>query len=705
DGFELTLGNDKDFVATRASYKLDLRGPAMTVQTACSTSLVAIHEACRALAAGECEMALAGGVTLHFPEASGYLYQEGGIASPDGHNRAFDARAQGTVGGNGVGVVVLKPLEAALADGDPIRAVIKGSALSNDGAGKVGFTAPSEEGEAEAIAEALAVAGVEPRTIGYVEAHGSATPLGDPIEVAALNRVFRGAAPPGSRALGSVKTNVGHTGSAAGVAGFLRAALALEQGVVPPSLHFETPNPRIDFAAGPFRVPTTPEPWPETGSPRRAGVSSFGLGGTNAHAVLEEAPAPEPSGPGRPWQLLSLSARTKTALEAATDRLAGWLEEHPEANLADVAFTLHAGRKGFEHRRMLVCKDGQDAREALAARDPRRLLESAVDPAATRSVAFVFSGVGEQYPGMARELYEEEPVFREELDRAAGILLPLLGEDVRPLLFEGGGKADLKSFFGRSPEREGGALDRTEVLQPALFAVEHALARLWMDWGVVPEALLGYSLGEYVAACIAGVLSLEDALKLVAGRARLLAELPEGAMLAVPLPADEVTPLLPEDLSLAVINGPRISVVAGPPEAVAAFRSRLEAEGHACRALQTTHAFHSAMMAPAAGLLAALAREVTLHPPRIPLLSNVTGTWMTPGQATEPTSWAGHLVRTVRFADGVAALWGEPGRVLLEIGPGASLSALALQHPATEGLPDPVALPSLPGVFERRPEG
>jgi amino acid adenylation domain-containing protein len=705
DGFELTLGNDKDFVATRVSYKLDLRGPAMTVQTACSTSLVAIHEACRAIASGECEMALAGGVTLHFPEVSGYLYQEGGIASPDGHNRAFDARAQGTVGGNGVGVVVLKPLEAALADGDFIRAVIKGSALSNDGAGKVGFTAPSEEGEAEAIAEALAVAGVEPGTIGYIEAHGSATPLGDPIEVAALNRVFRGAAPPGSRALGSVKTNVGHTGSAAGVAGFLRAALALEHRVVPPSLHFETPNPRIDFAAGPFRVPAVAEPWPETGSPCRAGVSSFGLGGTNAHAVLEEAPTPEPSGPSRPWQLLSLSARTKTALEAATDRLAAWLEASPEANLADVAFTLHVGRKGFEHRRTLVCRDGEDAREALATRDPRRLLESSVDPAATRSAAFVFSGVGEQYPGMARELYEQEPVFREELDRSAEMLLPLVGEDIRKLLFEEGRKSDLRSFFGRSPEREAGALDRTAVLQPALFAVEYALAKLWMDWGVLPGALLGYSVGEYVAACVAGVLSLEDALRLVAGRARLVAELPPGAMLAVPLPADEVEPILPADLSFAVVNGPRISVVAGPPEAVAAFRSRLESDGHACRALQTTHAFHSAMMAPAAEGLSALAREVTLHPPRIPYLSNVTGAWITPEQATDPDYWAGHLVRTVRFADGVAALWGEPGRVLLEIGPGQSLSALALQHPATEGLSDPVALPSLPGAFERRPEG
>ena len=709
DGFELTLGNDKDFVATRTSYKLDLRGPAMTVQTACSTSLVAVHAACQALVDGECEMALAGGVSLQVPMTSGYLFQEGGIVSPDGHNRAFDAAAKGTVAGNGVGVVVLKPLAAALADGDPVHAVIRGSALNNDGSGKVGFTAPSEEGQAAVISEALAAAGVEPGTIGAVEAHGSATPLGDPIEVAALARVFRGAAPPGSRLLGSVKTNIGHTNAAAGVAGLLKAVLAVKHGEVPPSLWFETPNPRIDFAASPFRVATALEPWPETGSPRRAGVSSFGLGGTNAHVVLEEAPEPEPSGPARPWKLLSVSARTPTALEAATARLAEHLRAHPEADLADVAFTLHVGRKGLEHRRTLVARDREGALAALEARDPRRLLESAVDPAAIRPVAFLFSGLGEQYPRMARDLHREEPVFREELDRCAEILAPLLGLDIRDALFAEAGEApagglDLRRLVGRGPERERGLLDRTAVLQPALFAVEYALARLWMDWGVRPRALLGYSLGEYVAAAVAGVLSLEDALKLVAGRARLLDGLPEGAMLAVPLPAREVEPLLGAELSLAVINAPRVSVVAGPVGAVAGLQARLEVEGHACRRLRTEHAFHTEMMRPVAGPLTALVREVTLRPPRIPYLSNVTGTWITPEAATDPGYWAEHLVGTVRFADGIGELWREPRRVLLEIGPGASLSSLALQHPAVEGNPDPVALPSLPSVYERTPE-
>ncbi|HYO14949.1 MAG TPA: amino acid adenylation domain-containing protein [Thermoanaerobaculia bacterium] len=710
DGFEATLGNDKDFVATRTSYKLDLRGPAMAVQTACSTSLVAVHAACQALLDGECEMALAGGVSLQVPMTSGYLFQEGGIASPDGHNRAFDAAARGTVAGNGVGVVVLKPLAAALADGDPVHAVIRGSALNNDGSGKVGFTAPSEEGQAAVISEALAAAGVEPGTIGCVEAHGSATPLGDPIEVAALTRVFRGTAPPGSRLLGSVKTNIGHTNAAAGVAGLLKAVLAIEHGEVPPSLHFETPNPRIDFAASPFRVAAALEPWPETGSPRRAGVSSFGLGGTNAHVVLEEAPAPAPSGPSRPWKLLSLSARTPTALDAATARLAEHLRAHPEQDLADVAFTLHVGRKGFEHRRTLVARDREDALAALEARDPRRLLESAVDPAATRPVAFLFSGLGEQYPGMARDLHGEEPVFREELDCCAEILAPLVGLDIRDALFAEAGEApagglDLRRLLGRGPERERGLLDRTAVLQPALFAVEYALARLWMDWGVRPQALLGYSLGEYVAAAVAGVLSLEDSLKLVAGRARLLDGLPEGAMLAVPLPAGEVEPLLGAELSLAVINAPRVSVVAGPAGAVADLQERLESAGHACRRLRTEHAFHSEMMRPVAGPLSALAREVTPRAPRIPYLSNVTGTWITPEAATDPEYWARHLLATVRFADGIGDLWREPGRVLLEIGPGASLSSLALQHPAVEGLPDPVALPSLPSAYERTPAG
>jgi amino acid adenylation domain-containing protein len=717
DVFEATLANDKDFIATRIAYELDLRGPAMTVQTACSTSLVAVHLACKALLDGECELALAGGVTIEFPQVTGYLWKEGGITSPDGHNRAFDARARGTVGGNGAGMVVLKPLAAALADGDPIHAVIKATALNNDGSEKIGFTAPSERGQAEVIAEAQELAGVPPETIGYVEAHGSATPLGDPIEAAALMRAFRARASAGGWPgavgfvpikLGSVKTNVGHTGSAAGVAGLIKTVLALRNREIPPSLWYEEPNPRIDFSAGPFQVATALTPWePAPGVPRRAGVSSFGLGGTNAHAVLEEAPESTPGGPGRSRALIVLSARTPTALETATDRLAAFLRERPELDLGDVAFTLLTGRKAHEHRRIVVAADAADAAAALAERDPRRVLSASTDTA-PRAVAFVLAGLGEQYPGLARGLYEEEPVFREELDRCAEILAPWLGIDIREALFagdaeRGSGSLDLRRLFGRGEAAEQGPLDRTEVLQPALFAVEYALARLWRSWGIAPAALIGYSLGEYVAACLAEVFSLEDALRLVTERARWIGGLPAGAMLAVPLPEEELRPWIEgTELDLAATNGPRTCVVSGPPEAVAELERRLGEAGLPARRLRTTHAFHSRALWPVAERLIDLVREIGPRPPRIPLLSNVTGTWMTDEQATDPGAWAEHLLRPVRFAEGIAELWREPGRVLLEIGPGQSLSSLALQHPAAAQSGDPVAVASLPSAYERR---
>ncbi len=734
DPFEVTLGNDKDFLATRAAYKLDLTGPALTVQTACSTALVAVHLAAQSLLAGECELALAGGVTLEFPQRAGYVYTEGGIASPDGHNRAFDARAGGTVGGNGVGVVALKPLAAALADGDPIHAVLKGSALNNDGAARMGYTTPSEEGQAAAIQAAQAAACVHPATVQYVECHGSATPIGDPIEVAALARAFRAGGADGSggrTAIGSVKTNVGHTGSAAGIAGLLKTALALAHRQIPPSLHFEHPNPAIDFAASPFYVSTALADWPAnraadgTGGeiPRRAGVSSFGIGGTNVHAVLEEAPQRPPRPPadaGRPWQLLSISARTPSALEAATGRLVDHLRRHPEEDLADVAFTLHAGRRGWEHRRALVCRDREDAVAALAARDPARLLESRTLPEGRpgRPVAFLLAGIGEQYAGLAAGLYRDEPAFREPLARCAEILAPLgvdlaglfaaapekkgsdSGPDLRRMLGRGGPDPTTPTAAPATP------LDDTAVLQPALFAIEYALAQLWMEWGVVPRALLGYSLGEYLAACLAGVLPLADALQLVARRARLIADLPPGAMLATPLGEAELAAAIAEvgagELAVAAVNGPGHAVAAGPPEAVALLAERLAAAGHATRRLRTDRAFHSPMMRPAAAELTALARTMRLAAPRIPYLSNVTGTWIRPEQATDPGYWAEHLCRTVRFGDAVAELWREPDRALLEIGPGQSLSALALQHPAAAGSADPVAVASLPSAYERQ---
>ncbi|HEY0781124.1 MAG TPA: type I polyketide synthase, partial [Thermoanaerobaculia bacterium] len=583
---------------------------------------------------------------------------------------------------------------------------------------KVGFTTPSEVGQAEAILEAQAAARVEPETITYVETHGTATPIGDPIEMAALTRAFRtGTDGVGFCAVGSVKTNLGHLGSAAGVAGLLKAVMALEHREIPPSLNFETPNPAIDFVSSPFFVATELREWASAEDhPRRAGVSSFGLGGTNAHAVLEEAPERELPGPSRPFQPLFLSARTETALEALTDRLVEHLKAHPDEALADVAYTAATGRKAHEHRRVLVAGDRDDAIRSLASRDPRRVLGGTVRGGSDRPVAFVFSGLGEQYPGMAAELYAGEPVFRDELDGCIEMLTPLLGADLRPLLFpaapakaESPGGVDLRRMLGRTPSvasAELGPLDRTALLQPALFAVEYALARLWMAWGVQPQAMIGYSLGEYVAACLAGVLTLPDALRLVAERARLIDALPEGAMLAVPLPEEEARRWAASgaELSLAAVNAPGTSVIAGPVAAIEELEKRLAAEGLSGRRLRTTHAFHSSMLKPAAAPLSELARGFTLSPPRIPYLSNVTGTWITATQATDPEYWSKHLVRPVRFAKGVGELWREPGRVLLEVGPGHSLASLALQHPATADLPDPVALATLPSAYERQPE-
>jgi amino acid adenylation domain-containing protein/non-ribosomal peptide synthase protein (TIGR01720 family) len=710
------VGNDKDFVATRTSYKLGLTGPSFSVQSACSTSLVAVHLACQGLLNGECDVALAGGSSIATPQDRGYLYSPAGIMSPDGHCRAFDIRARGTVGGSGVGVVVLKRLEDAMAAGDHIRAVILGSAVNNDGSHKAGFTAPSVEGQGRVIAEALAVAGVEARSISYVEAHGSGTPLGDTIEVAALTRVFAAAAEPRSCALGSVKTSLGHLDAAAGVAGLIKTALALEHRELPASLNFEEPGPRLRLDEGPFYVNTRLIPWPAGSGPRRAGVSSFGLGGTNAHLVLEEAPVAETPGASRSWQLLLLSARTPTALEAATDRLSAHLGAHPEQDFADVAYTSKVGRRAFRHRRMLVCRDRGNAGAALAGRDPRRLLTGAKEMA-DRPVAFVFPGLGEHHPEMGRGLYDREEGFRWRMDRCAELLLPLLGTDLREVLYpatpsgEPRGAAatagvDLAAMLGRRPTAGGDdRLDRTAFAHPALFAVEYALAGLWMDWGVQPQAVAGYSLGEYVAACIAGVFSLEDALLLVARRAQMIEELPAGAMLAVPLAAARLRDRLGADLAVAAINGPEVSVVAGTPAAVAELEGRLAAEGVSCRPLRTRHAFHCGLMEPVAERFTRLVAGVARRAPSIPCLSNVTGTWLRPSEATDPGYWARHLLGTVRFADNLAELWNEPGRILLEVGPGQSLASLALQHPASAGsagAAGPLAIPSLPAAYERQ---
>jgi amino acid adenylation domain-containing protein len=668
---QLSLASKPEYLPTRVSYKLDLKGPSVNVQTACSTSLVAVHTACRALLAGECEMALAGGVSVRCPQTAGYRYEEGSIASPDGHVRAFDAEAGGTVAGSGAGVILLKRLEDALADGDTVRAVILGSAINNDGSSRAGFTAPSVEGQAEVVRQAHRTARIDPATIGYIETHGTGTAVGDPIEVAGLTEAFRstasepGSCTPGSVALGSLKTNLGHLDAAAGIAGLLKAALCLERRTLPASLHFTAPNPRIDFARTPFRVNAALAEWPDGAAPRRAGVSSFGIGGTNAHAILEEAPALVPGGPSRPAHLLLLSARTATALDAATARLADHLESHPDLDLADVAYTLHRGRRAFRHRRMVVCGNREEAvRRLRAGADATGEAASGARP-----VAFLFPGQGAQRAGMGGGLHAAEPAFREVLDHASEVLAPELGLDLRDLLASAGGS-------------EGWLVD-TALAQPALFAVEVALARLLAEWEIRPQAMLGHSLGEYVAACLAGVFTLEEGLRLVAARGRLMAELPPGRMVAVSLPEEEARTWLEDHphLALAAVNGPRACTLSGPLEAVGRIVERFERHGIEHRLLRTGRAFHSPMMDPVLDRFADEVRRIDLRPPTLPYLSNLSGTWITEAEATDPGYWVLHLRHTVRFGDGLGALLATPETLLLEVGPGRALSALLRQHP------------------------
>jgi acyl transferase domain-containing protein len=665
--FQAFILNDKDFLTTQTAYRLNLRGPSVCVQSACSTSLVAVHLACQSLLNGECDLALAGGAAVSVAQG-GYLYAEGGILSPDGHCRAFDARAGGTVAGSGVAIVVLKRLADALADGDGIAAVIKGSAINNDGSSKAGFTAPSVDGQARVISEALAVAGVDPESVTYIEAHGTGTALGDPIEISALTQVFRSAARKRNFcALGSVKTNLGHLDVAAGIAGLIKTVLALRHRELPPSLHFERPNPEIDFGDSPFYVNTRLSAWESNGVPRRAGVSSFGIGGTNAHVVLEEAPEVDVPPEAPRVQLLVLSAKTPSALEAAASNLAEFLRRDPDIGFADVAYTLQVGRAGFTHRQALVCPDAAEAAQALLS---GKRVATATSRPSPPAVAFLFPGQGAQHAGMGADLYAAEPVFRAEIDRCAELLRPRLGLDLRTVLYPSGTAGD----------EAGERLKQTAVAQPALFMVEYALARLWMAWGVRPSAMIGHSLGEYTAACLAGVLSLADALALVALRGELMQGAPGGSMLAVPLPETEIVPLLGAELALAAVNGRDRCVVSGPVEAVKSLASRLGKSGVACRPLETSHAFHSAQMDSILTAFSEMIREVRLAPPVLPYLSNVTGTWITPEQAVDPQYWVRHLRETVRFAAGLEELLSEPDRVLLEVGPGNSLSTLARQQ-------------------------
>jgi acyl transferase domain-containing protein len=669
-GSRTMLANERDYMTTRVSYKLNLRGPSVNVSTACSTSLVAVCQAYDALLHFQCDMALAGGVFINVPQHRGYLYQEGATGSPDGRCRPFDAAAAGTVFSDGVGIVVLKRVADALADGDTIYAVIKGAAINNDGSGRVSFTAPSVDGQAEVIAMAQALAQVDPDTISYVEAHGTATPLGDPIEIAALTQAFRaGTTAKGFCAIGSVKSNIGHVDAAAGVAGLIKTALALHHGMLPPSVHFATPNPEIDFANSPFYVITECRPWPAGRGPWRAGVSSFGFGGTNAHVVLEQAPATAEATPSRPEQLLVLSAKTERALDEATANLARYLRDHPGTELADVAYTLQSGRREFAYRCAITCRDAAEAAKVLEARDTKRVLTGR-PRRSDATTAFLFPGQGAQHVGMTRGLYRGDPVFHSELDACAEAFLPHLDLDIRPLIFAEPAEQD-------DADRR---LAETSITQPALFAVEYALARLWMTLGVAPAAMIGHSLGEYVAACLAGVFSLDAAAALVAARGRLMQQQPRGTMMAVRMPSAKLEPRLGPEMAIAGLNAPELTVVSGPQAAVQVLEADLRNLGIQCKVLATSHAFHSPMMDGALGPFREALGRITFGTPRLQWVSCVTGDWITPKQALDPEYWVQQLRRPVRFSDGVRLLAKNPDQVLLEVGPGHTLSSLVRQH-------------------------
>lgn len=662
------VANEKDYLATRVGYKLDLRGPCINVSTACSTSLVAICHAYNSLLDYQCDIALAGGISVLCPQERGYVYQEGSIYSPDGHCRPFDADARGTVFGNGGGVVVLKRLSEAVADGDTIHAVIRGAAMNNDGAGKVSFTAPGVEGQSEVIQMAQELAGVRADDIGYVEAHGTGTTLGDPIEIAALTRAFRRHTDDcGFCGIGSVKGNIGHLDAASGVAGLIKTVLALREGRIPGTMHFSRPNPALALEETPFRVIDTACEWqPRQGTPRRAAVSSFGLGGTNAHVVLEEAPAAEASSPARDCELLVLSAKTDAALDRARAALARQLREHEEKNFSDIAFTLQQGRQAFAHRLAVAARDHAEAADILGGKAGGRLRRGLAGSEPPR-VVFLFPGQGSQYAGMCARLYEAEPQVRDIIDRCAVALHGVLEFDLRDVMFD---RIDNASEL----------LDETAYTQPALFAAEYALARLWMQWGIEPAALIGHSIGEFVAATLADVFSPEDAVRAVAERARLMQACDTGSMLSVRLSEAALRERLDPDIELAAVNAPELCVVSGSDAAIQRFCKRLEADDIVCRVLRTSHAFHSAMMEPAANAFRDFMQGVPLHAPARTVISTLTGREMTADIATDPEYWSRQLREPVRFLDALRAARSDADdAVFLEAGPGIAGATFASQ--------------------------
>jgi len=718
--FPTLVANEKDFIATRVAHRLNLTGPAINVNTACSTSLVAIIQACTSLSAGHCDAAIAGGTSVQFPQNQGHLHQEGNIFTPDGHCRPFDASAAGTLFSDGAGAVVIKRLDDAVAQGDHIYAVIRGYGINNDGGEKASFSAPSIEGQAGAIAMALDHADVDVESIGYIEAHGTATLIGDPIEVSALKKVFAARTDKKQFCkIGSAKSNVGHTVAAAGVTGLIKTVLSLHHEQIPKTLHFENPNPQIDFANSPFSVTDHRTEWPRTETPRRAGVSAFGVGGTNAHIVLEEAPlraakTAEPQGASRgcvsqedtsgkgagdepaasalplfgaaadtrqPVQIFPVSAKTKTALPSRMVQITGVLT--PDHDMHDVATTLQQGRAAQMFRGFVVAQTAKEAAEKFAKGKMPDVMTGKAGNSG-REIVFMFPGQGAQYVRMGQNLYQHNVVFKTALDRCSDILTPLLKRDLRDVLFpEEGGEEASKEI-----------LKNTRFTQPALFALGYSLAQVWMDWGVTPNRLMGHSIGEFAAACVAGVFSLEDGLKMIAKRGELMEALPGGSMASVRKSGREVEALISGDIAVAAYNGPELCAVAGPDDQVAAFVEKLESQDIACRALHTSHAFHSSMMDSIVQPFETFIENIDLHPPQLPIVSTVTGKAMTDEDATSAMYWAEHLRRPVRFSDAVEVMWEQDDtRILIELGPRKTLATLAMQHAADRK--KQTAIPSL----------
>ncbi|PAJ75703.1 hypothetical protein CJF42_03470 [Pseudoalteromonas sp. NBT06-2] len=669
--FEADTIIKKDYFATRLAYKLNLKGPAVNIQTACSTSLVAVHMAVQNLLNGDCDMAVAGGASVQ-AKKEGYRYQEGMIMSPDGHCRPFDANAKGIVGGEGVGAVILKRLEDAEQDGDQILAVIKGSAINNDGNEKVGFTAPSVQGQKDVITSALEMAEVDPSTITYVECHGTGTQLGDPIEIEALTQAFSETEKQFCR-IGSLKSNIGHLDAAAGIAGFIKTVMCLQLEKLPASLHYKSANPNINFVDSPFIVNSELHEWKSEQGPLRAGVSSFGIGGTNAHVVLEQYRDQRVSGESREWQVFLLSAKTKNALTTRKQDLNEYVNQH-ESQLPDISYTLQVGRTDLSHRQAVIVGPNQKIQEILKGEYPGQVLEGHVNEGETQSTVFMFPGQGSQYGGMLRELYDSEPEFKSHVDACFDILDGLLTQPIKSAL-----------LAENDDQQASELLKNTACTQPALFVSEYALAKLLMGWGIEPTSMIGHSIGEYVAACLAGVFSLEDALRLVVQRGQLMANTQSGRMLSISLPADKLEHYLSDNVSVAASNSSDLSVVSGPELEIDTMLTELTKNGVKCSLLHTSHAYHSDMMKPILPEFMMVLKSIKFFAPEKPYISNVTGSWITAEQATSHDYWCQHLVSTVAFSEGLDKLLSEPNNIFVEIGPGHTLSSFIRRHKNKQG--------------------